>query len=357
MTQALSASAMLSRLGHELVGVVAGANGVRELPDYFARGFPVSVRSLPSPGFVLRESRSIDPFATAGRALRQFGTFRTSVDQLRTRIMESGAELVLNFFEPLTGLLQLFRPLTIPVVALAHQFLIQHPNRIRIRGRRLEDLGMRLFVSVVGCRSRKVALSFYPAPAVPSRRLSIAPPLLRAELFNRNPQDGGSLLVYLVNHGYSEQIRAWHAANPGTRIHCFYDRPGAPPVEEVAPSLFFHQLDGKLFLDMMARCGAVACTAGFESVCEALWLGKPLLIVPVEGHFEQQLNAAEAQKHGLAEVDSRFDLTVLASLPPPSSRIVGRFREWVASGETILADLISSQNGGDTRPGRVPLSR
>ena len=352
MTQALATGALLSRLGHELVGVVAGRNGVRELPDYFLRGFPVPVGTLPSPDFVLRDNRSIDPFASAGRALRQFGIYRRSVRELRARIESSGAEVVFNFFEPLTGLLQLFGALPVPVVALAHQFLIQHPERIRIPGRHLEDLGMRLFVSLVGCRSQRVALSFYPARPVPARRLTVAPPLLRSALFDCTPTEGSYLLVYLVNHGYSDQIRAWHAVHPGTRIHCFYDRPGAPLVEEVAPSLFFHQLDGKRFLDLMAGCGAVASTAGFESVCEAIWLGKPLLLVPVEGHFEQLLNAADALNHGLAEIDSRFDLSVLASLSPPSARVVGRFRDWVAGAETILGDLLDSQRAPVTGPVR-----
>jgi uncharacterized protein (TIGR00661 family) len=353
LTQAMATAACLSRLGHELVGVVAGSNGVRELPEYFVHGFPVPVGSLPSPGFVLRGNRSIDPVATAGRALRQWGVYRRSVADLRARIEASGAGLVLNFFEPLTGLLQLTRPLRIPVVALAHQFLIQHPDRIRIRGRRLEDLGMRLFVSLVGYRSRRVALSFYPAPPVPSRRLTVAPPLLRTELFDLRPDDGGFLLVYLVNHGYSAEIRAWHAAHPGRRIHCFYDRPGAPAVEEVAPSLFFHRLDGTRFLEMMAGCGAVACTAGFESVCEAVWLGKPLLLVPVEGHFEQQVNAADALRCGLAEVATAFDLTLLASLPPPPSRVVEKFREWVGCAEAILADVIRRSDSAAPAPVRA----
>ena len=45
-----------------------------------------------------------------------------------------------------------------------------------------------------------------------------------------------------------------------------------------------HALDGELFLQMMAGCRGVACTAGFESVCEAAYFGKPLLMVPIENH-------------------------------------------------------------------------
>jgi len=46
-------------------------------------------------------------------------------------------------------------------------------------------------------------------------------------------------------------------------------------------TLTFHRLDGEKFLRMMGECKYVACTAGFESVSEAAWLGKPLFLVPV----------------------------------------------------------------------------
>ena len=44
-------------------------------------------------------------------------------------------------------------------------------------------------------------------------------------------------------------------------------------------TLSFHQLDDVKFLRYMAGCKAYATTAGFESVCEAMYLGKPLLMV------------------------------------------------------------------------------
>jgi hypothetical protein len=50
------------------------------------------------------------------------------------------------------------------------------------------------------------------------------------------------------------------------RLHCFYDRPGAPTVEEIGPNLTFHQLD----------------------------------MVPLEGHDEQRLNALDGELSGVA---------------------------------------------------------
>ena len=67
---------------------------------------------------------------------------------------------------------------------------------------------------------------------------------------------------------------------------------------EVFQTLFVHAINDKLFLDMMSRARGLASTAGFESVCEAMYLGKPVLMVPVKGHFEQFCNSRDAFKAG-----------------------------------------------------------
>lgn len=59
----------------------------------------------------------------------------------------------------------------------------------------------------------------------------------------------------------------------------------------------------------MAGCKAYASTAGFESVCEAMYLGKPILMVPA--HIEQDCNAYDAEKSGAGIISSDFNLQQL----------------------------------------------
>lgn len=40
----------------------------------------------------------------------------------------------------------------------------------------------------------------------------------------------------------------------------------------------------------MQGCSGYVTTAGFESVCEAMYLGKPVMMIPT--HVEQEINAA-----------------------------------------------------------------
>ena len=126
---------------------------------------------------------------------------------------------------------------------------------------------MKFYVRLLGARATKLALSLYEAPDLPEKNLFVGPPILRKQLFEleSNP-DGDFVLVYLLNHGYAEQIIEWSAKNPQTKLHCFYDKPDAPAEFRHSPSLTFHRLDGEKFLRMMAECRHVVCTAGFESL-------------------------------------------------------------------------------------------
>jgi hypothetical protein len=85
----------------------------------------------------------------------------------------------------------------------------------------------------------------------------------------------------VLNQGYTADILRWHAAFPDVELHCFCEKPKVEPVWRYDSTLSFHRLDGAKFLQMMAASRGVACTAGFESLNEAAWLGKPLLVVPV----------------------------------------------------------------------------
>ncbi|MEQ1855855.1 MAG: glycosyltransferase family protein [Longimicrobiales bacterium] len=340
LTQAIAAHQVLAAAGHELVGVVAGNHPGRDLPAFFAQAFPAPVTQVASPGFIFRQDRGVDLPATLAHAARHAGTWRRSFATLQRVIDEARPDLVVNFFEPLTGLLQALRPLPVPVIAAAHQFALLGLGAGAPAGTPVAPWWLRAFIRLVGWRSWKLALSFTPGGSPPTTpdRVIVAPPLLRRRVLNLEPEAGDYVLVYVATHGYADSVRAWHARNPHVSLHCFYDRPGAPAVEVVDDTLSFHALDGDKFLQMMAGCRAVMCTAGFESVCEAAFLGKPVLMVPLDGHHEQALNAADAEQAGVALAHPDFDLDALARLPERAPR--EGFRAWCLEADARLLDVV-----------------
>ena len=274
------------------------------------------ISQISTPDFACKNNRKVNMPATLAGIARQLPSYWRSFRVLKKAVRESQADVIINFFEPLTGFYALTCRQRPPVVAVAHQFMNRHPSYVRASGRRLQQLGLKWYIRFVGAGSTQFALSLYEAPDLPESRLIVAPPILRRQLFDlRSNPKGDFVLVYLLNHGYAEQIIAWHKNNPQTALHCFYDKPEAPAEFRFDDTLTFHRLDGEKFLRMMADCKYVACTAGFESLAEAAWLGKPLFLVPVENHIEQQINAVDATRAGLGVADTSFNLDRLAELP------------------------------------------
>lgn len=347
------------------------------------------VRRLPTLEFKYKDSKAVSNTATLLGVLGNLPKYRRIVRQLDDIVREVQPDILLNFFEPIAAFYALTQRNRPPVVTIGHQFMFQHPGYVRTPQLWKQLISMRIYTWLLGARATKLALSFYPAPDLPGKRIIVCPPILRKQLFQLESQQPGPLappkrgvdslsspeggegrgeealcfpvkipsphpsprlggareksssvagdtqlnpagdftLVYLLNHGYADQIIAWSAKNPQTKLHCFYDKPGAPAEFPHSPSLTFHKLDGEKFLKMMAQCRNVVCTAGFESVSEAAWLGKPLFLVPVENHVEQQVNAIDAQQCGLGIAEKTFNLDRLAELPV--SLPTGEFRAWL----------------------------
>jgi uncharacterized protein (TIGR00661 family) len=349
MTQAIAAAQTLERQGHEIVAVTIGTNPCRALPEFFRKAFGERLRPLESPGFVFQGARGVATLATGRQLLSGLGRYGESLVSIGNAIEETQPELILNFLEPLMGVFNLLRPHRIPVVAIGHQFMMEHPEFVRCDQFALQQWMMRRYVSLAGARSTKLALSFYPTASLERRRLFVCPPLLRDEVFDL-PQDrpGRFLLAYVLNPGYAADILRWHSAYPDVEIHCFCEKPKVEPVWRYDSTLSFHKLDGTKFLRMMAESRGVACTAGFESLNEAAWLGKPLLVVPVENHVEQHLNALDAQKAGLAVAATSFDLTPL--LRPWKGLNPQTHRTWVQRTAPVFLSVIEQATRGAVRP-------
>lgn len=339
MTQAIAMSQMLKRRGHRVVAVLAGQNQSRQLPDFFAQAFDVPVTPMASPGFVMKQGRGVSLPATFLNVVRNLSRYRRSLALIGSKLATTKPDIVVNFLEPLMGIYNLRQRPKVPVLAVGHQFMLDHPAFPPLARWRPQRLGMRWYVALTGARSARLALSFYRAADDPARGVFVCPPILRRQLFDLPARPAGDfLLIYLLNHGYADDIRRWHRLNLSVPIHCFYDKPDAPEEERVDDTLIFHRLHGEKFLRLMSECRGVACSAGFESVSEAAYLGKSVLMVPTENHFEQDLNSQDAELARLGVRDTRFNLDRLLAAPDP--QVVFAFRHWVHHAEEICMKAV-----------------
>ena len=332
LTQAMALRRMLREAGHRVEGVVVGKSPGQAVPSFFETAFEGPVTHVQSPSFVSDgDDRSVRPWATVLREGTRTPTFWHSLGVLDDAIDRHAPDVVVNFFEPLVGLYAMTQDTSVPIVAVAHQYMFLHPAYRFPDGHRVQRGAVRAFARLTAWgAAQRLALSLYPAPDRPHDNLTVVPPLLRSDLF-RKPQGRGEpfFLVYVLNSGYAEEVIRWHERHPEVRLHCFWDRPDAASVEPYDETLTFHQLDDEKFLALMARCRGVISTAGFESIAEAMYLGRPVQVVPVEGHYEQRCNAVDAVRAGAGIRSAQFDIDRLQDALPRGSGNGARFREWV----------------------------
>lgn len=342
LTQAITLEEILRRNGHEVVEVLVGKSNTRRLPGFFNRSIQAPVKRFLSPNFLpTPENKRVSIPRSVAYNLMQIPAYLRSISYIHRRIRESGADLVVNFYELLTGLAYLFFRPSVPQVSIGHQYLFLHRDFEFPQKSPVSLMMLRFFtrLTCIGARE-KLALSFRQMEEDERSHIRVVPPLLRREVLCCEATEGKYIHGYMVNAGFGESISQWHEQHPDVPLHFFWDKPDEPEVHRKDDTLSFHQLDDEKFLRYMSGCRAYATTAGFESVCEAMYLGKPLLMVPV--HIEQDCNAADAARGGAGIVSGRFEVERLLRFADEEYRPEAAFRNWVRSCEWRILNCLET---------------
>lgn len=343
-TQALSLKAMLERNGHEVVAVMVGCSAHRALPAFFTEKLNAELIRFQSPNFLpAPKGKQRNILLSVLYNILLVPAYIQSILQIRKTIDRTAPDVVVNFYELLCGLTYAVVPPRVPMISIAHQYYFLS-TEFRYTGASPFRFQLLNFYSrlTAANASRILALSFRRA-SHPSGKIRIVPPLLRRELLQLESVQGDYLHGYMLNSGYAEELTRWCAAHPNEQLHFFWDRKNAEKETALAPNLTMHTLDDKLFLHYMAGAKAYATTAGFESVCEAMYLQKPVLMVPT--HIEQECNAMDAMASGAGIAAENFELDKLLHFLP-DYKMSGEFRYWVNNAEELLLEGLTQSEPG-----------
>ena len=91
----------------------------------------------------------------------------------------------------------------------------------------------------------------------------------------------------------------------------------------------------------MSRCYGMVL-AGFETVCEAMYFNKPVMMIPVHGHYEQSCNARDAFKAGAGIYNETFRLNKFLEYIPFHFFNNANYCGWILSMEQRVMCAIES---------------
>ena len=163
---------------------------------------------------------------------------------------------------------------------------------------------------LAGCAHYLVTTFFHPE--LRKERTTLVPPILREEILaaHERRRRGEHLLVYQTAAGDERIADVLRAA----RIECrIYGLRRDIEAEVVEGDLRFRPFSDAGFIEDLATCRGVVASGGFTLMSEAVYLGKPLLSVPIAGQFEQLMNARWLQRLGYGMCAEQLEEAPLAA--------------------------------------------
>ena len=291
MGHATRSAVVLSHLvagGHEIRVVVSGRAHVF-LEERFRKKKSLTVEEID--GLTLRYfSNRLD------RARSLFWNLRSAPKSVRKnikvyrRVAEDGfrPELVMSDFESLAALYALRHGL--PVVSIDNMQIInrcKHPKAVK-KGKGFDFRLVRLAVKAKVPHAYHYLISSFFYPPVRRKFTTLVPPILRDEVLTvkREPQDH----VVVYQRAVSQKVLV------GILKRLPYPfRVYGADADGKENNVTLRAFSGSGFLEDLRTARAVVAGGGFSLMSEAVSLHIPMLAVPIEHQYEQELNARYLQ--------------------------------------------------------------
>lgn len=274
--------------------------------------FPAcTVQSIPYFAFV-QNGFTVDYVKTAlANSGLLFGAMGTSAE-IAKRMKALHVDAVVSDFEPFAA--RAAKLLGIPVLQLNHPGVVLRSFRFSLRA----------FIAQIVSRymmarsDRTIICSFFDGDVGP---------IVRKELRERKPERGDHVVVYMKPL-YRDTLMPLLESLGGDRFRTFPNK----------------QAD---YAETLLSCRALVAPAGHQSISEALALGKPVLAIPVEGQYEQELNARKLRSTGFGDWCRHVELK--RKLPEFLYNLAGFEAAIARARETGPQSVHSGQKGASCR--------
>lgn len=316
-SRAREIAAHLRDRGHEL-WLVSYDRGYRNLKDDF-RVLEVEGLSIAS------EDNKVSVVKTFVDNLKRLPAGHRTLERLRRGLFkEFQPDCVITDFEPMTAYLAPYYD--IPLVTLDNQHRMRYLKYECPRELKVESRVTKTIIRAMVPRPDVSLVTAFCGGEVRNNRTFVFPPIVRREVLQLEPTTGDHILVY-VTRGFESLLGILKGFTRETFAVYGYDRSDRKGV------LAFKPFSKEGFLNDLASAKAVIATAGFTLISEALCLRKPYLALPMQGQFEQQLNAFQLGELGYGK-----------NAPEVSAEIVGDFLYRLPDYQARLAEYKASDN-------------
>lgn len=274
-------AAHLQNQGHE-VKIASYDRGYRNLKTLFDA---IEIAGLT----IVSEDNQVSKLKTIAANFAKIPSGTRSLKLLKQTFEQFKPDAVITDFEPSTAYLA--GHYGIPLITIDNQHRMRYMQYEMPPSLRQDALITETIIrAMVPTPWVSLITTFHFSP-LKNDRSFLFPPILRQSVLDLSTDESDNVLVYATS-GFDSLLTTLRTFSRETFVVYGYDK------EEISGNLHFRPFSKEGFLRDLATCKAIIATAGFTLISEALHLGKPYLAFPMQGQFEQHLNAFMLEQHG-----------------------------------------------------------
>jgi uncharacterized protein (TIGR00661 family) len=318
-------AAHLRNQGHE-IKLASYDRGYRNLKDQFD---VVEIAGLT----IISEDNQVSKLKTITANLAKIPAGTRSLKILKETFAKFQPDAVISDFEPSTAYLAGHHGL--PLISLDNQHRMRYmqfevPPHLK-KDALLTEAIVRAMVPTPWV-SLITTFHFHP---LKNNRSFAFPPILREAVLNLRPAETDTILVYTTS-GFDSLISTLKEFSRENFLIYGYDR------DSREGNLHFKSFSKEGFLADLANCKAVIATAGFTLISEALHLAKPYLAFPMQGQFEQHLNAHMLEQQGYGAQCQIPDHKTIAAFLYDLPDYRRRLQNYPRAGNSAITDKLDA---------------
>jgi uncharacterized protein (TIGR00661 family) len=195
-------------------------------------------------------------------------------------------DLIISDFEPIT--LWGAKIAGVPAVGIGNMYSMSSKNFPKVGG---SSKATKFITKMVCPAKNKIGMHFQKFDD------NIFYPVIRGEIRNAPVADKNFTLVYL--NSYTDESIVKVLTQPEFRHKKFIVYSNKAEGITAQGNCIIEPLNNDTFTADMLNCSGVITAGGFQTISEALYLGKKLFVIPIKKQFEQNANARILEQMGV----------------------------------------------------------
>ncbi|MBN2459576.1 hypothetical protein JXB28_04800 [Candidatus Woesearchaeota archaeon] len=291
----------LAEKNHQVL-VLTGGDTYNPLEKALDKMKNVSIKKLPGLQFIYKENGKIDYWKTSTRNIPKIFFGNLTVNKLKKLIEEQGFDFAISDFEPYLPRAAKSKGINFMTIDNQHRIIFEKPDTHLVQPKHIPSYVVAAGVVFASHPlGNKCIVASVFKPHIKRKRIGktgiiVVGPIIRKEVEELKEKVMKKDFVLVYAKPVLEKAILPVLAGIDEKFVMYVSNPAKMKRQK---NIKYKEQSHTEFPKDLARCKAVISSAGEQLMSEALYLGKPIFLLPEGGTFEQVLNGYYVKQAGV----------------------------------------------------------